>query len=89
MRTRANIHLDQDVYDFALAYAGAKGIPLGSAVSELLRRVRQIPEPDASESSRLKKSSRGYLVKAKTGNPVTPEMVREGSEDSAWLCAKI
>ena len=36
MKTRANINLDADVYDFASAYAAARGLALGTAVSELL-----------------------------------------------------
>jgi hypothetical protein len=81
MRTRANINLDADAYNFAAAYASAKGIPLGAAVSELLRRAEQLPEPPISTSPRLKTSPRGYLVKAKTGRLVTPEIVKEASED--------
>jgi hypothetical protein len=82
MRTRANINLDSDAYDFAFAYASAKGIPLGAAVSELLRqRAEQMPEKPASTSPRLKRTRRGYLVKAKTGKVITPEMVKESSED--------
>lgn len=78
MRTRANIHLDNDAYDFAYAYAHAKGIPLGTAVSELIRRAEQSPEPP---SSRLKRDPHGFLVLAKTGRVVTSEMVKESSED--------
>ena len=82
MRTRANIHLDNDVYDFASAYASAKGLPLGSAVSELLRQsAEQMPESLVSASPRLKRTRRGYFVKAKTGKVITPEMVKESSED--------
>lgn len=78
MKTRANITLDPDAYNFASAYAGAKGIPLGAAVSELIRRAEAAPEP---ASSRLKMGEHGYLVMAKTGRVVTPEMVKELSED--------
>lgn len=78
MRTRANINLDNDVYDFASAYASAKGLPLGAAVSELLRRAEQVPEPS---SPLLTTNRRGLLVKAKAGRVVTPEMVKELSED--------
>jgi hypothetical protein len=81
MRRRANIHLDDDAYNFASAYANAKGIPLGAAVSELLRRAEQIPEPPIGELPRLKTSPRGYLVKAKTGRVITPETVKEASEE--------
>ncbi len=75
---RANVNLDADVYVFASTYASAKGIPLGAAISELLRRAEQAPEP---ASAVLKTNRRGLLVKAKAGRVVTPAMVRERSED--------
>ncbi len=75
---RANINLDTDVYSFASSYASAKGIPLGAAISELLRRAEHAPErPTAT----LTTTSRGLLVKAKAGRNVTPGMVNELSED--------
>jgi hypothetical protein len=75
---RANINLDADVYTFASTYASAKGIPLGAAISELLRRAEQAPDPP---SSLLTTSRRGLLVKAKAGRLVTPGMVKELAED--------
>jgi len=78
MKTRANINIDNDAYSFASAYASAKGIPLGSAVSELLRRAEQASEPS---SSLLTTNRRGLLVKAKAGRIVTPEMAKALSED--------
>lgn len=81
MKTRANINLDADAYSFASSYASARGIPLGAAVSELLRRVQQISDSPISASPRLKTSPRGYLVKAKTGKIITPAMVKEAAED--------
>ena len=78
MQMRANVNLDADVYTFASTYASAKGIPLGAAISELLRRAEQAPE---LPSSALTTSRLGLLVKAKTGRVVTPQMVRELSED--------
>jgi hypothetical protein len=76
---RANVNLDPDAYDFAYAYARGKGIPLGAAISQLLRRAERIPE--APSSHRLKKSPHGYLVIAGTGDVITPEMVKEAAED--------
>jgi hypothetical protein len=81
MVMRANVNLDTDAYSFASAYASAKGIPLGTAISELLRRAERMPEPPASESSRLRMNEHGYLVIAKTGKTITPEMVKAASED--------
>jgi hypothetical protein len=82
MKTRANINLDADAYSFATAYASAKGIALGAAISELLRqRAEQAPEPSIMASGRLRRNSLGLLVRARTGEVVTPEMVKELSED--------
>jgi hypothetical protein len=81
MRTRANINLDADVYDFASAYAAARGLALGAAVSELLRRQQQMSTSASIESPRLKKTRRGFLVVAKTGQVITPEKVKEFAED--------
>lgn len=75
---RTSINIDADAYDFASAYAHARGITLGAAVSELVRRAEKAPEP---RSSRLKMDEHGFLVRAKTGNVITPEMVKESSED--------
>jgi negative regulator of replication initiation len=81
MRTRANIHLDADAYDFASAYAAARGLALGAAISELLRRIEQMPKSANTESPRLKKTRRGFLVVAKTDQVITPEIVKEFTED--------
>ena len=80
---RMSISLDPDVYSFASAYAGGKGITLSAAISELLRRAEQMPQPESSlsGSSRLKMNEHGYLVIAGTGDVLTPEMVKELSED--------
>ncbi len=75
---RANINLDADVYTFASSYASAKGIPLGAAISELLRRAEQAPE---QPTALMTTSMSGLLVKARAGRVVTPGMVRELSED--------
>ncbi len=74
------INLDPDVYDFTSAYAGARGMTLSAAISELIRRAEQAPEPESS-SSRLRMNEHGYLVIAGTGNVITSEMVKEASED--------
>jgi hypothetical protein len=75
---RANVNIDADAYKFASIYARAKGIPLGAAISELLRRAEQAPEP---LSAMLKENRLGLLVKAKTSQVITPEMVKELAED--------
>jgi hypothetical protein len=77
---RLTVNLEPDVYNFAAAYAGAKGITLSAAISELVRRGEQAPGV-GSDSPRLKMSPHGYLVIAGTGDPLTPEMVKEASDD--------
>lgn len=77
---RLTLNLDSDVYNFTSAYAGAKGITLSAAISELVRRAEQAPE-SGSDSPRLKKSEHGYLVIARTGDVLTSDMVKEASED--------
>ena len=77
---RTTVNLDLDVYRFTSAYAGAKGITLSAAISELVRRAEQVPEPGSS-SSGLAMNEHGYLEIADTGNVLTPAMVKEASED--------
>lgn len=75
---RANVNLDADAYTFASTYASAKGIPLGAAISELLRRAECSPEPT---SPLIVTNHRGLRVIAKRDRVVTPAMVKELSED--------
>ena len=81
MRTRTNLHIDNDALEIASLYANAKGISLGVAVSELIRRGEETPEPPVTVSSKLKTDEYGYLVVRAAGEPVTPEMVKEALED--------
>jgi hypothetical protein len=83
MSVRANLYLDDDVYELAQAYARGKGIPLSRAANELMRRGEHAPEPVDPDKNVLMRNERGLLVRAKKGNDlvVTPEMVKELSED--------
>ena len=81
MRTRANINLDNDAYSVATAFAAARGIALGAAISELIRRAEQAPELPLSASLKLKRDQHGMLVVKAAGPVITSERVREESED--------
>jgi hypothetical protein len=81
MRTRTNLHIDNDALKIASLYANAKGVSLGVAVSELIRRAEETPEPPISVSSKLKTDEFGYLVVRAAGEPATPEMVKEALDD--------
>ena len=74
------VDLEPDVCAFAQAYAGGKGISLSAAVSEIVRRAERTPEPEV-KPSRLKMGPHGYLIVADNGHVITPEMVKEASED--------
>ena len=81
MRTRANINLDNDAYSVATAFAAARGIALGAAISELIRRTEQAPELPLSASPKHKRDQHGILIVKAAGPGLTSEMVREESED--------
>jgi hypothetical protein len=81
MRTRANVNLDNDAYSAATAYAAARGLTLGAAISELIRRAEQTPGPPISASSKLARDDHGFLVFKSSGAVITAEMVRAESED--------
>ncbi len=77
---RLTVNLDPDAYSFTSAYAGAKGITLSAAISQLVRRAELAPEPEG-DLPRLKMNEHGYLEIAETSNVLTPEMVKQASED--------
>ena len=81
MRTRANINLDNDAYSMATAFAAARGIALGAAISEIIRRAEQAPELPLSASPKLKRDQHGMLIVKAAGPVITSEMVKEESED--------
>ena len=81
MRTRTNLHLDNDALAFASSYANAKGVSLGIAVSELIRCAERVVGQESS-FPRLVMNRHGYLEIASTGGRITPEMVKDASEDS-------
>jgi hypothetical protein len=81
MGTRANINLDNDAYSVATAFAAARCIALGAAISELIRRAEQAPELPLSASPKLKRDQHGILIVKAAGPFITSEMVREESED--------
>jgi hypothetical protein len=76
---RVNVKLDDDAYTFATIYARARGLRLGVAISELLRRAEQAPP--ISQSHLLTRNRHGLLVRAKDGRRTTPAMVKKYSED--------
>jgi hypothetical protein len=78
-RMRTSVNLEADAYELVSAYARARGITLGAAISELVRQVDA--QGQACRSARLTTNEHGYLEIA-GGDALTPEMVSRLSEDA-------
>jgi len=73
---RTNLNLDEDAHLFATVYAGAKGITLGAAVSDLIRKAEKIPHPPV-ELSVSPVTGLPIFTRVPGGKVVTTEMVRK------------
>jgi hypothetical protein len=72
-RMRTNVTLDDDVHQLASIYASAKGITLGAAISELIRKAQAMPAPAPD----LRRSQSGLAMFPPSGNLLTAQMVKE------------
>lgn len=77
---RTSVTLDEDVYQLATLYAKGRGVTLGAAIGEMVRKATSAPAPD-SATRRLIRAPNGLLVFAPTGRVITSEMVKEAQED--------
>jgi hypothetical protein len=77
---RTTINLDDDVYELASMYAAGRGITLGAAVGELVRRGEAVPR-SSSRSPRIRIASNGLPVISANGRVITSEMVKAAQED--------
>jgi hypothetical protein len=77
---RTTITLDDDVYELASMYAAGRGITLGAAVGELVRKANRTSDPE-SGSTELKTLPNGLRVFAARGRVITSEMVKAAQED--------
>jgi len=74
---RTNVNLDDDVHQFASIYASAKGITLGAAISELIRKAEQAPHPPPD----IRRSASGLAMFPPTGKVLTAQMVKEAESE--------
>jgi hypothetical protein len=77
---RTTITIDDDVYELASMYAAGRGITLGAAVGELVRKAKGESGSD-SDSTGLKTLPNGLRVFAARGRVITSEMVKAAQED--------
>jgi hypothetical protein len=70
---RAHVTLDEDVHQLASIYASAKGITLGAAISELIRKAEATPAPVPD----IRRSESGLAMFPPSGNVLTSQMVKE------------
>jgi hypothetical protein len=80
LRMRTTITLDDDVYELASMYAAGRGITLGAAVGELVRKANSA-RGSTSGSPRMKTLPNGLRVFAARGRVITSEMVKAAQED--------
>lgn len=78
MFMRTTITLDEDVHEFATYYARVRGLTLGAAIDELIRKAQAAP---AVEPPKIEYSPSGLPLLPRTGRVITAEMVRDLSED--------
>lgn len=74
---RTNVTLDEDVHQLASIYAAAKGITLGAAISELIRKAEaaQPAPPD------IRRSESGLAMFPPSGKTLTAQMVKEAESE--------
>jgi len=80
MSMRTTINLDDDVYQLATLYANGRGMTLGAAVGELVRKANATPGSTPG-SERIRIAANGLPVFGSRGRVITPEMVKEAQED--------
>lgn len=78
---RTSVTLDEDVYQLAYLCAKGRGITLGAAIGELVRKGQEARLAEPSPSPRLKRAPNGLLVFAGTGRVITNEMVKAALEE--------
>jgi hypothetical protein len=74
---RTTITLDEDTHGFASYYARAKGITLGAAINELIRKAESAPPP----APEIEYSEIGLPLLPRTGRTITCEMVKKLEEE--------
>lgn len=76
---RTTVNMDEEVHEYAAYYARARGLTLGEAVNELIRKARNAKEPEPE----ILMSPNGFPMFPPSGNGqvLTSEMVKKLEEE--------
>jgi hypothetical protein len=77
---RTNVNLADDARQFAAQYAYARGLTLGDAITELIRKSAQTAS-GTPEPVKFGRSASGFPTFPPSGRIITTEMVKEALED--------
>lgn len=73
---RTNVNLDDDIHQLTSAYASARGISLGAAIGELIRRAESAPA-----QAEIRRAPNGIPLFPRKGRAITNEMVKRALEE--------
>jgi hypothetical protein len=73
---RTNVNLDDDIHQLTSAYASARGISLGAAIGELIRRAESPPA-----QAEIRRAPNGIPLFPRKGRTITNEMVKRALEE--------
>jgi hypothetical protein len=74
---RTNVNLDDEVHQIVSIYASARGITIGAAIGELVRKAESA-QPEAPDIGR---SRNGLPCFPSSGRVLTPELIREAESE--------
>lgn len=72
---RTTVNLDDEAYELVMLCAKGKGITLGAAISEFVRKGNEARRSSAT-SPRLMRAPNGLLIARPQGRVITNEMVK-------------
>ncbi len=75
---RTTVTIDDETHEFVAYYARAKGISLGAAIDELIRKAQG---PATKLQSEVRRSPNGFPLLPPSGKVITSEMVKKLEEE--------
>lgn len=75
---RTTVTIDDETHEFVAYYARARGISLGAAIDELIRKAQSAP---AAAPPEILRSPNGLPMFPPTGKVLTTEMVKAAEEE--------